>query len=134
LQTILLIIHILICLSVILIVLVQSGKGGGMGGIFGGGGGDALFSAPSGSQFMRRVTAGFATAFFLTCILMTYIAARQGLRTVTRGPFTQRGAGGPLPGTIPPLALPPAPIAGEANAPVLGGPPQNAAESDKATP
>jgi protein translocase SecG subunit len=47
-------IHVVACVLVILVVLLQSGKGAGFSGIFGGGGSDAVFSAPSGSQFIRK--------------------------------------------------------------------------------
>lgn len=99
--------HVLVCALVILVVLMQSGKGAGFSGLFGGGGGDALFSAPSGSSFMRKVTTGMAAAFFLTSLTLTYLAARRGLRTVTRGAWNQGipSPAGAQPGAIP---LPPA--------------------------
>jgi preprotein translocase subunit SecG len=79
--------HVIVCVLVILVVLIQTGKGAGLSNVFGGGGGDAVFSAPSGSSFMRKLTTGFAVAFFMTCILLTYLTARQGSRTVTRNAF-----------------------------------------------
>ena len=82
--SVLLSIHVVACVLVILAVLLQSGKGAGFSGIFGGGGSDAVFSAPSGSQFIRKVTAGFAIAFFTSSLLLTYLGARKGVRTVTR--------------------------------------------------
>jgi preprotein translocase subunit SecG len=100
--TIILAIHIVVCVLVILIVLLQSGKGAGISGLFGGGGGDALFSAPSGSMFIRKFTTGLAIAFFMTCLLMTYMAARRGLRTVMRGAWNQPPASAPAaPGQAP---------------------------------
>lgn len=86
--------HIIVCMLVILVVLIQSGKGAGLANVFGGGGGDALFSAPSGSLFIRKVTTGLAVAFFLSSLTLTYLSARRGLRTVTRGMWTQ---GTPIP-------------------------------------
>lgn len=83
-------VHVLVCLLVILVVLIQSGKGAGLSNVFGGGGGgDALFSAPSGSLFIRKLTTGLAVGFFLTSLTLTYLSARRGLRTVTRGMFNQ---------------------------------------------
>ncbi|MBL8022991.1 MAG: preprotein translocase subunit SecG [Elusimicrobia bacterium] len=77
-------IHVVACVLVILVVLLQSGKGAGFSGIFGGGGSDAVFSAPSGSQFIRKVTTGFAVAFFISSLFLTYLGSRRGVRTVTR--------------------------------------------------
>jgi len=83
-----LVIHVIVALLVILTVLIQVGKGVGLSGLFGGGGGEALFSAPSGSTFMRKLTAGLAIAFFTTSLLLTYLSARKGLKSVTRRAWT----------------------------------------------
>jgi 16S rRNA (cytidine1402-2'-O)-methyltransferase len=48
-----LILHVIACVSLILIVLLQAGKGSGIAGLFGGGGSDQLFSAPSGMAFIK---------------------------------------------------------------------------------
>jgi preprotein translocase subunit SecG len=77
-------IHVVACVLVILVVLLQSGKGAGFSGIFGGGGSDAVFSAPSGSQFIRKATAGFAIAFFISSLLLTYLGSKKGVQSVTR--------------------------------------------------
>jgi preprotein translocase subunit SecG len=82
--SLLLSIHVVICFLVILAVLIQSGKGAGFAGVFGGGSGDALFSAPSGSMFIRKVTTGLAVAFFVSSLLLTILGARRGGQTVTQ--------------------------------------------------
>jgi preprotein translocase subunit SecG len=64
------------------IVLIQSGKSGGLGGIFGGGSNEALFSAPSGSTFIRKLTVGFAIAFICTTLLLTILGSRKHTRSV----------------------------------------------------
>ncbi len=96
--------HVVACLLVILVVLIQSGKGAGMGGLFSGGGGDALFSAPSGSSFIRKVTTGFAITFFVTSLLLTYLGARRGMQSVTQNLYMPPPA---APAAAP--ATPPAP-------------------------
>ncbi len=108
--SLLLTLHVLVCLLVILVVLIQSGKGAGLNSVFGSGGGDALFSAPSGSMFIRKLTTGLAVAFFLTSLLLTYLSARKGLRTVTRGMWNPaaQGQGVPDAGQLP-IAPPPPP-------------------------
>ena len=77
-------IHVVACVLVILVVLMQSGKGAGFSGIFGGGGSDAVFSAPSGSQFIRKVTTGFAISFFISSLLLTFLGSKRSARSVTR--------------------------------------------------
>ncbi len=103
--------HIVVCLMVILVVLIQSGKGAGLSNVFGASSGDAVFSAPSGSMFIRKITTGLAIGFFLTSLALTYISARQGLRTVTRNAWQQQmPAQQPAPAEMPttPAENPPA--------------------------
>lgn len=76
-----LIIHIAACVLLILVVLLQSGKGAGLN-LFGGGG-ETLFSAPSGSSFMRQFTAGLAITFGITSLFLTLFASRSEMRSVT---------------------------------------------------
>ena len=82
-------IHILVCIGLILAVLLQAGKGGGLGNLFGGGGGgDQLFSAPSGSAFIRKATASMAVIFVLTSISLTIMTSRRtGRSLMERMPF-----------------------------------------------
>lgn len=104
--------HVIVCALVVFIVLIQSGKGAGLSNVFGGGGGgDALFSAPSGSMFIRKLTTGLAVAFFLTSLLLTYMSARR-TRSLWSGMNLPAGAQAPM--TMPiPAAQAPAASAGE---------------------
>jgi preprotein translocase subunit SecG len=112
--SLLLSIHVVICVLVILAVLIQSGKGAGFAGMFGGGGGDALFSAPSGSMFIRKVTTGLAVAFFVSSLFLTFLGARRGGQTVTQrlsipAAPTADSAAVPLPVAPAPMATQEAP-------------------------
>jgi len=78
----LIIVHMLVCLGLILVVLFQAGKGAGLGNLFGGGGGDQLFSAPSGSAFIRKVTVGMAITFICTSVLLTVMTSRRHQRSL----------------------------------------------------
>ena len=81
--TIILVLHVIASISLILIVLLQAGKGSGISGLFGGGGSDQLFSAPSGMAFIKKVTVIMAIVFMLTSLSMTMLTSRIGLRSVT---------------------------------------------------
>jgi preprotein translocase subunit SecG len=70
-------VHIIVCVGLILVVLFQAGKGAGLGNLFGGGGGDQLFSAPSGSAFIRKVTTGMAVVFVITSLGLTILTGRR---------------------------------------------------------
>ena len=84
--------HILICLALVAVILVQAGKGAGLSGMFGGGS-DALFSAPSGSAFLKKLTVGFAIGFVFTTLSLTILQSRRSGRSVLeRVPIQQRGA------------------------------------------
>jgi len=74
--------HILVCIGLILVVLLQAGKGAGLGNLFGGGGGDQLFSAPSGSAFIRKLTAGMAIVFVINSITLTMMSSRRHQRSL----------------------------------------------------
>ena len=81
----LLIVHLTACISLILIVLLQSGKGGGLSGLMGGGGGaEQIFGASTGMAFVKKVTVAIAVTFVLTSLLLTIVVSRKGLSTVTR--------------------------------------------------
>ena len=81
--TLVLIIHLIVCVGLIMIVLLQAGKGQGIAGLFGGGGSDQLFSAPSGLAFIKKITVAMAVIFVLTSLTLTVMTAKQGLRSVT---------------------------------------------------
>ncbi len=68
-------IHIMACLTLVVLVLLQSGKEG-MGVIFGGGS-SSLFGATGAGGILGKLTAGAAIVFFLTTMTFTYLSAQQ---------------------------------------------------------
>ena len=83
-------IHILVCALLVVVVLVQSGKGAGISGMFGGGS-EALFSAPSGSAFLKKLTVGLAIGFVCTTLFLTILHSRRSGRSVLeRVPIQQQ--------------------------------------------
>ena len=80
--TVLLVIHILACLFLILVVLLQAGRGAGLS-VFGGGG-ESILSAPTTSSFMKKLTATCAVTFAFTSLLLTLISSKRGLSSVTQ--------------------------------------------------
>jgi preprotein translocase subunit SecG len=76
-------VHIVVCVGLILVVLFQAGKGAGLGNIFGGGGGgDQLFSAPSGTAFIKKVTTAMAIVFIITSVMLTILSSRNSRRSL----------------------------------------------------
>ncbi len=70
--TFLLTLHILVSILLILIVLLQAGKGAGLANIFGGGAGSIF--GPSTSVFISRLTSIIAAIFMLTSLYLSLIA------------------------------------------------------------
>ena len=94
---VILVVHIIVCLSLILIVLLQAGKGSGIAGLFGGGGSDQLFSAPSGMAFIKKITVIMAVMFMVTSLTLTIMTSRIGMRSVTNQiPYIPVGPSAPV--------------------------------------
>ena len=70
--TLLVIVQIVCALSIIILVLLQHGKGADMGAAFGGGASGSLFGATGSANFLSRSTAVLATVFFLATIGLAY--------------------------------------------------------------
>lgn len=66
-----LVVHIILAILIILFVLLQQGKGAEAGASFGGGGAATVFGASGSGNFMTRLTAIFATLFFITSLTLT---------------------------------------------------------------
>ena len=72
-NTFLMILHILVCLVLILVVLLQRGKGSDIGASLGGGGGNTVFGARGAGNFLTKVTTGAAITFMLTSLSLSYV-------------------------------------------------------------
>lgn len=108
--TFLLTIHIIICLFLILIVLVQSGKGAQMGVTFGGGSSQTLFGSRGASTFLNKLTTATAVVFMLTSLTLAIIASRPITVIEDIAPTDRRGV--VIPQQIPqqPLEIPQQPL------------------------
>jgi preprotein translocase subunit SecG len=71
------VVHVLIALGIIGLVLLQHGKGADMGSGFGGGASSSLFGATGSANFLSRITAVLATAFFLLSLALAYVATKK---------------------------------------------------------
>lgn len=70
--TVLLVIHLMIAAGLVAVVLLQRSEGGALG--IGGGGGGGFLTGRGTANFLTRLTAGLAAAFFLTSIVLTLLA------------------------------------------------------------
>jgi preprotein translocase subunit SecG len=71
-HTMVLVFHVLAAAGVIVLVLLQHGKGADMGAAFGSGSAGSLFGSAGAANFLSRTTAILAAVFFTSSMLLTY--------------------------------------------------------------
>ncbi len=118
-ESLLLLVHIGVAVTLCGLVLLQHGKGADMGAAFGSGSSGSVFGASGSANFLSRSTAILAAVFFLSSLGLTYIGStksapkdvmQQGVMSNT--PAT-KAADVPAPGALPGVpATPAAPAPG----------------------
>jgi preprotein translocase subunit SecG len=111
---VLLALHIVICFSLIVVVLLQSGKGGGLAGGAFGGTAQQVFGGRGANDFMTRATMVLGGAFFATSLVLALMssgtanqrsllqeAARKAATTAPPQVPAPQGQGQPAPGRTP---------------------------------
>ena len=98
--TLLMVVQVLCAGALIILVLLQHGKGADMGAAFGSGASGSLFGASGSANFLSRTTAVVAAVFFVATIGLAYTA------TTLRGP---QGSGVGVMSTVPDAGAPAAP-------------------------
>jgi preprotein translocase subunit SecG len=73
-QTLILVLHILAAVGIVVLVLLQHGKGADMGAAFGSGSAGSLFGSAGAANFLSRTTAILAAVFFATSLGLTYFS------------------------------------------------------------
>ncbi|HVR39967.1 MAG TPA: preprotein translocase subunit SecG [Thermoanaerobaculia bacterium] len=72
----LVILHVIISLFLILVVLVQQGKGADLAGAFGGGGSQTAFGARGATTLLHKLTTAFFVLFVITSMTLAVLQAR----------------------------------------------------------
>ena len=104
--------HVLVCLMIIAVVLLQAGKGADIGSAFGGSGSQAVFGSMGTPTLLGKVTARVAIAFMQTSF---WLASHGGRRGTTIMPATESSA--PASPSAPAAPSAPAPAAAPSPAP-----------------
>ena len=73
----LVILYILVCLFLVMVVLLQQGKGADLAGAFGGGGSQTSFGPRGGTNIMHRLTTGAFVLFVLLCLTLTILSGKR---------------------------------------------------------
>jgi preprotein translocase subunit SecG len=72
----LVVLHVLISLFLILVVLLQQGKGADLAGAFGGGGSQTAFGARGATTLLHKLTTAFFVLFVITSLSLAILQAR----------------------------------------------------------
>ena len=73
----LVILYVLVCLFLIMVVLLQQGKGADLAGAFGGGGSQTSFGPRGTTNIMHRMTTGAFVLFVLLCLTLTILSGKS---------------------------------------------------------
>ena len=103
--------HILVCFALVLVILLQSGKGGGLAGGAFGGTAQTVFGGRGATDFLTRATMVLAGCFFLSSIALAMLTT--GNRTAPRSLLQEQAK----------RSLPSAPQQTPGQAPAQGTPP-----------
>jgi len=79
---IIVVIHVVVCIALIMIVLLQTGKGADMGAAFGGGSSQTLFGSTGASTFLSKATTVAAVVFMLTSLILAYMSGDKGSKSI----------------------------------------------------
>ena len=109
--------YVLACLVLMIVILLQQGKGGDIANAFGGGGSQAVFGARAGATLLTKITAGLTVAFMVLALLLavwgraapsSVVGGVEGPPPVTCRPAPPDIPAQPAPATTPaPAATPP---------------------------
>jgi preprotein translocase subunit SecG len=110
--TFLLIIHLIVCLFLITIVLIQGGKGAELGAAFGGSS-QTLFGARGAATFFSKLTTGAAIVFMLTSLTLALVTSKSSsvIKKVPAATEQRQIPQGTTPGPIQGSPAPQAPAA-----------------------
>ena len=96
--------YIFICFFLILVVLLQQGKGADIAGAFGGGGTQTAFGARGATTLLHKLTTGAFIAFIAIALLLTIIEARPRSSVIQNLPAKAATGKAPAPAAPAPQA------------------------------
>src|SRR5215467_11542507 len=119
------IVHVIVCLFLVVVVLLQSGKAADLAGAFGGMGSQTVFGPRGSATVLSRATTIAAALFMITSLSLSILSTRQGRSGgptpdlfKNRKPITQPGQQAPVqPGGTVPITVTPGTSYGKQGAP-----------------
>lgn len=79
------VLHVIVCIILVLVVLLQSGKGADLAGAFGGGSTQTAFGSRGPASFLSKMTTIAAIVFMLTSIGLSLISTQKASKSVLEG-------------------------------------------------
>jgi preprotein translocase subunit SecG len=83
--TFLTILHVLVCVFLIAVVLLQRGKGAEIGAVFGGGGSSTVFGSRGAGSFLSKLTTAAAVVFMITSLSLAYLWTKASSERLFEG-------------------------------------------------
>ena len=80
---ILIAVHVILCVVLVALVLLQNDKAGGLAGAFGGGGANSAFSGGGASTFIQKLTRGVAISFMVVVFAINFTISKSSNTTAT---------------------------------------------------
>jgi preprotein translocase subunit SecG len=111
-----LLIHVVVCIFLIIVVLLQSGKAADLAGAFGGMGSQTTFGPRGSATLLSRATTISAVLFMVTSLALSILATRTAglgttvLESTPAGSAPAKGAPAPVKGAPVPIQVPGQPI------------------------
>ncbi len=102
------IIHVLVCVALIMIVLLQAGKGAEMGAAFGGAS-QTIFGSSGAMGFLTKLTTAVAVIFMITSLLLTFSSTKRVSSSLMREKPIPEAPAAPLQAPVQPQPQVPAP-------------------------
>src|SRR5262245_56554919 len=124
------VVHVLLCIFMIFVILLQPGKDAGMGAALGGGAATTAFGGRGAATFLTKLTAFCAIAFFFTSLGLSFVGLRA---SVADSIVDSTPAATPTPTTPAPTNAVPAVPAVPAATPPSEAAPANPSEAPKPT-
>ncbi|MDD5072434.1 MAG: preprotein translocase subunit SecG [Candidatus Omnitrophica bacterium] len=106
--------HVIACLVLIMVILLQAGKGGGISETFGGSGGLQSMLGTKASSFLTKATAACAVLFLVTSMTLALMSTERSGSIVEREVTKEeKKAPAKAAGEAPQTNLPPAGTTGQ---------------------
>jgi len=80
--TFLTVLHIMVCIVLIAVVLLQRGKGSDIGASLGGGGSNTVFGSRGAGNFLTKMTSACAVTFMVTSLSLAYLGSQENAERV----------------------------------------------------